>query len=114
MSSYGRSRRNSKGGILAVLLTGVLALTGCSHGSGDDAARAAQRALAVEHRGRAAQHFDALDRLGRQYEGQQVEAIKPVLQAEWSRVNGGSITDPELSEWAQHISDGRRIAVRTR
>lgn len=43
MSSYGRSRRNSKGGILAVLLTGVLALTGCSHGSGDDAARAAQR-----------------------------------------------------------------------
>ena len=47
-------------------------------------------------------------------EGQQVEAIKPVLQAEWSRVNGGSIRDPELSEWAQHISDGRRIEMRTR
>lgn len=76
--------------------------------------RVLQQAAQPAVQGVADQLQQLLDRLGRQYEGQQVEAIKPVLQAEWSRVNGGSIRDPELSEWAQHISDGRRIEMRTR
>lgn len=73
-----------------------------------------QRTAQPQIQGIADQIQQLLDRLGQQYEGQPVETIKPVLQAEWSRVNGGSITDPELSEWAQHISDGRRIEMRTR
>lgn len=73
-----------------------------------------QRAAQPQVQRAADQIQQPLDRLGQQYDGQPVEAIKPVPQAEWSRVNGGSITDPELSEWAQHISGGRRIAVRTR
>lgn len=76
--------------------------------------RELQRVVQPQVQAIADQYQQMLDRLGRQYAGQSVETIKPVLQAEWSRVNGGSITDPELSDWAQHISDGRRIAVRTR
>jgi hypothetical protein len=53
-----------------------------------------------------------LDRLGREYEGEPVAVIKPVLQREWRAVNGGSITDPELTVYAQHLSDGTRILIK--
>lgn len=52
-----------------------------------------------------------LDRLRRQYTGHPVAEIKPALQRLFARYNG-KITDPELSEWAQLISDGTRIEMK--
>lgn len=53
-----------------------------------------------------------IDTLSRLHKGKPVEQIKPLLQADF-RQNGGSITDPELTEWAEAISEGVRIEVRT-
>jgi len=59
----------------------------------------------------ASQKYQKLfDSLIRRYKGQPVEEIKPVLRREWKRI-GGSISDPELTEYAQHISDGTRIRM---
>lgn len=52
-----------------------------------------------------------LDRLRRQYQGRPVDHIKPALTREWKRL-GGSISDPELTTYAQHISDGTRVKVK--
>lgn len=51
-----------------------------------------------------------LDQLREQYTGHPVEEIKPALQRLFA-ADGGNITDPELSEWAQLISDGTRIEM---
>jgi hypothetical protein len=51
------------------------------------------------------------DRLGREYEGQPVATVRTVLQREF-RKRGGTVTDPELSEWATAISEGTRIVVK--
>ena len=51
------------------------------------------------------------DSLLRRYKGRPVSEIKPVLRREWSRV-GGSISDPELTEYATHISEGTRIQMK--
>lgn len=56
----------------------------------------------------AAQQTSDLDRLRRQHAGKPVSIIKPALQRLFAGY-GGSITDPELSEWAQMISDNTRI-----
>lgn len=53
------------------------------------------------------------DSLSRRYKGRPVSQIKPVLRREWSRV-GGSISDPELTEYATHISEGTRIQMRVK
>ena len=53
------------------------------------------------------------DYLSRRYKGRPVSEIKPVLKREWSRV-GGSISDPELTEYATHISEGTRIQMRVK
>ena len=53
------------------------------------------------------------DSLSRRYKGRPVSEIKPVLRREWSRV-GGSISDPELTEYANHISEGTRIQLRVK
>lgn len=53
------------------------------------------------------------DSLSRRYKGRPVSEIKPVLKREWSRV-GGSISDPELTEYATHISEGTRIQMRVK
>lgn len=53
------------------------------------------------------------DSLSRRYKGRPVSEIKPVLRREWSRV-GGSISDPELTEYANHISEGTRIQMRVK
>lgn len=42
------------------------------------------------------------------FKGQPIAVIKPVLAREWSRL-GGSITGPELTEYAQMIHDGTEI-----
>lgn len=52
-----------------------------------------------------------LDSLGRRYKGRPVATIKPVLQREWKQA-GGSISDPELTEYATMISNGTRITMR--
>jgi len=51
------------------------------------------------------------DSLSRRYRGRPVSSIKPVLLGEWKRI-GGSITDPELTEYATHISNGTHIKMK--
>ncbi|WP_206662250.1 hypothetical protein [Propioniciclava sinopodophylli] len=53
------------------------------------------------------------DSLPRRYTGRPVSEIKPVLRREWSRVCG-SISDPELTEYANRISEGIRIQMRVK
>lgn len=48
------------------------------------------------------------DRLHAQYVGRPVAEIKPALKRVWE-MGGGSITDPELTEYAQMVSDGTKI-----
>lgn len=52
-----------------------------------------------------------LDRISNQYSGQPVSIIKPVLLREWRR-GGGTMTDAEATDWAELISDGRRIVLK--
>jgi hypothetical protein len=56
----------------------------------------------------AAEQERMLATLRARYRGQPLEMIKPVLSREWSRL-GGSITEPELSDYAQMIHDGVNI-----
>lgn len=58
----------------------------------------------------AAQQTRDLERLCQQYIGRPVAEIKPALQRLFRRYDG-NVTDPELSEWAQMISDGTRIRM---
>ena len=50
------------------------------------------------------------DRLGRQYKGRPVNEVKAALRREWSRL-GGTISDAELTDYAQLISEGTRIKM---
>lgn len=52
--------------------------------------------------------------LGRRYTGKPVSTIKPVLKREWARINGGSISDPELTEYATLISQGTKIQMQVK
>ncbi|MFJ3283380.1 hypothetical protein [Streptomyces halstedii] len=52
-----------------------------------------------------------LNGMSREYKGRAVEEIKPVLQRRWNGVADGSITDPELSEYAAQISRGESFNV---
>ncbi|MDX2658345.1 hypothetical protein PV402_39865 [Streptomyces scabiei] len=55
----------------------------------------------------------ALNGLTPQYEGKSLEEIKPEIQRVWSKqTGGGSITDPELTTFAEQIQAGGRISVR--
>lgn len=58
----------------------------------------------------AAQQTQDLERLRQQYTGQPIEAIRPALQQLFAGY-GGSITEPDLSDWAQLIHDGTRIEM---
>lgn len=49
-----------------------------------------------------------LSRLSNQYAGHPIDEIKPALKRVWEK-DGGSLTDPELTQYAQAISDGTRI-----
>lgn len=53
------------------------------------------------------------DQLARQYKGRPVAVIRPALKRAWER-DGGRITDPELTEYSEAISNGRRIKVNVR
>lgn len=52
------------------------------------------------------------DRFSQQYSGQSIENVKVALAREWRQRIGGSITDPELTEYATAISNGDTIKVR--
>jgi hypothetical protein len=53
-----------------------------------------------------------LDSVFDEYAGQSVEVIKPVLSQRWAAGNdNASITDPELTNIAQAISEGRRVVM---
>lgn len=56
----------------------------------------------------AQQKTQELNLLREQFRGRPVAEIKPALQQLYAR-DGGRITEPELSEWAQMISDGVQI-----
>jgi hypothetical protein len=60
---------------------------------------------------RAKEYQRLIDSLGRRFRGRPVSTIKPTLQREWKRL-GGSITDPELTEYATHISNGTQIKMK--
>ncbi len=51
------------------------------------------------------------DQLARQYKGRPVAVIKPALKRAWER-SGGKITDPELTEYSEAISNGRHIKMK--
>jgi len=48
--------------------------------------------------------------LGRRYKGRPVSEIVPVLRREWARI-GGSISDPELTDYATLSGEGTPIEV---
>jgi len=53
-----------------------------------------------------------LDKLVEEFAGRPVEEIKPVLARRWADGNpGASITDPELANVAQAISEGKRVVM---
>jgi hypothetical protein len=55
----------------------------------------------------------AIDGLRPAYEGKPVEEIKPAVQSAWTRATeGGQITDPNLTEYAEAIRIGRPIVMR--
>lgn len=60
---------------------------------------------------RASELTDALDRLRETHAGQPIDEIKKALIAIFEQV-GGSISDPELTEYATSIQANRRIEVK--
>lgn len=61
----------------------------------------------------AAEYQKMFDSLCKRYKGLPVSQIKPVLEREWARI-GGTITGPELTDYARHISEGTRIQMRVK
>ncbi|GHC37269.1 MULTISPECIES: hypothetical protein [Streptomyces rochei group] len=55
----------------------------------------------------------ALNGLKTQYQGKPIEDVKAAVQSTWSKhTGGGSITDPELTQFAEQIQQGGRVEVR--
>jgi hypothetical protein len=52
-----------------------------------------------------------LDQLHEQYAGRPVEEVRGPLSDAWHGA-GGKISDPELTNYAEAISSGRRIVLR--
>lgn len=71
--------------------------------------KAAERGV----RGLAREYEQMFDSLRRRYTGRPVAEIKPVLTRAWARI-GGSIPDPELTDYASLISEGRRIKMQVK
>lgn len=58
----------------------------------------------------AEQQTQDLDDLRQQYAGRPLDDIRSALQQLFARYDG-TITEPELSDWAQLIQDGVRIEM---
>ncbi|WP_432197051.1 hypothetical protein [Streptomyces sp. bgisy027] len=55
----------------------------------------------------------ALNGLTVRYKGKSLEQIKPEIQRVWAKHSGGgSISDPELTQFAEQIQAGGRVTVR--
>ncbi len=72
-----------------------------------------EKAIRPAVRDIASDYQKMFDSLSRRYKGSPASEIKPVLRREWARI-GGSISDPELSEYACLISEGTRIQMRVK
>lgn len=73
--------------------------------------REIKRAVQGQLKNIAAEYQHMFDGLVRTHAGRPVGMIKPILRRNWQRI-GGDITDPELSTYAQHISDGTKIQMK--
>lgn len=51
-----------------------------------------------------------LDDLARQYQGRPISVVKAAVQRAFEE-DGGQITDPELTQYAEVIAAGRKIEV---
>lgn len=72
-----------------------------------------ERAIKPAIKNIASDYQKMFDSLSRRYKGRPVSEIKPALRREWSRI-GGSISEPELTDYATRISEGTRIQMRVR
>lgn len=55
----------------------------------------------------------ALNALTSRHQGKPIDEVKRAIQDVWSRkTGGGSITDPELTQFAEQIAAGGRVTVR--
>lgn len=52
------------------------------------------------------------DKFSRRYKGKPVSHVKQALSREWKRELGGSISDPELTNYAQVISEGGKVKAK--
>lgn len=53
-----------------------------------------------------------LDDVRAEYTGRPVEEVKAALASRWAATNeGAAISDPELTDWAEELSAGRRIVL---
>ena len=63
-------------------------------------------------RARANQLQQLVDSLGASHRGRPVDDVKVALRSGWQAATGdGDITDPELTQWATHIANGRPIHI---
>ena len=57
----------------------------------------------------------ALNGLTATYQGRPLEEVKQAVQSTWAKHSaGGSITDPELTQFAEEIAAGGRVEVRAK
>lgn len=75
----------------------------------DDALRRMTNDIVQDQAGRLQ---EVLDRVFKVARGKNLEWVKARLAQEWQSELGGEITEPELSEYAQTLVEGRRIKVR--
>jgi len=77
---------------------------------GRDFERAMKQTVEKASHERAAEMQRTFDRLARDLEGQPIDVAKARLQREWSR-DGGTLTDPALTEYATALVAGTRIVL---
>lgn len=53
-----------------------------------------------------------LNSMSAEFTGRSVDEIKPVLQQRWRATAGGSITDPELTQYAEQIAAGGTFNIK--
>ena len=81
-------------------------------GVSGDFERQLKKAVADGLRDVAQDYQRMFDSLGRRYRGRPVSTIKPALQREWRRVDGGRLSERDLTEYATAISEGTKIKMR--
>jgi hypothetical protein len=74
--------------------------------------RALKKAVNQEIASMASDLTRALGTLAARYQGKPLAQIKPEIQRIWAQHTGGSVTDPELTQFAEQIQAGQGIEVR--